>query len=291
MVAQEILLDRTVGDSRSRPVSAWSVFKATVVKDLQIQRRYVPDLIGNAVQLAVRVLFYLMLSGIIAVNPGSSPLGRSLTGDDLFIFFVGGLLLFVFTGTALGAPVNSVTRDLNNGTLEFLYSNPSSRYAYFVGNVVANALVSQVVFLPLFIFLSIYSGAALANLLMVLLVCAAVVVTLIAMGIMIALLAIIWRQVGAVTAVIGIMFELLAGAYFPVSAFPIGLQYLAYLLPYTWGYDLIRYYSFDGQWQTLAPVTVEWLVLLVYAVIYTLLSRFLLRRAEQYAKQRGLHLI
>ena len=289
--SHEALLPTGITTSRSKPVSAWAVFRATVVKDLQIERRYIPDLIGNGVQLAVRVLFYLLLSGIIAVKGQNSPLGRDMSGQDLFIFFLGGLLLFVFNGTALGTPVNSVTRDLNNGTLEFLYSNPSSRYAYFVGTVVANALISQTVFLPLFVFLCLYSGSSPRNACLVLLVCALVVVTLIALGIMIALLGILWRQVSSVTQVVAIMFELLAGAYFPVSAFPAGLQYIAYLLPYTWGYDLIRYYSFDGQWKTLLPVWAEWLVLGMAALLYTIVSRFLLRKAEQHAKKRGLHLI
>jgi ABC-2 type transport system permease protein len=47
---------------------------------------------------------------------------------------------------------------------------------------------------------------------------------------------------------------MIAGAYLPVTAFPKLVQYLAYPLPHTWGYDLIRYYSFEGQWQTLLPV-------------------------------------
>ncbi len=73
-------------------------------------------------------------------------------------------------------------------------------------------------------------------------------------------------------------------------------QYLAYLLPYTWGYDLIRFYSFRGAgttspWKTILPIAWEWAILLVYAILYTLLSRYLLGRAEQLAKRSGLHII
>ena len=126
---------------------------------------------------------------------------------------------------------------------------------------------------------------------MVLLACVVVAITLTAMGIMVALLALLWRQVNSIANVVGVLFEFLAGAYLPVAVFPKILQYVAYLLPYTWGYDLIRYYSFEGHWDTLRPVWQEWSFLLGYAVLYTVLSRYLLKKAEQKAKQGGLHVI
>ena len=180
-----------------------------------------------------------------------------MTGRNLFIFFQGAMLILMFNWPTLWAPINAVSNDLYNGTLEFLYSNPGSRYAYYVGTVVTEIVISLVFFLPLYVFLILYSGAEVSNMLMVLLVCIIVAITLTAMGIMIALLALLWRQVSSIANILGVLFEFLAGAYLPVTAFPQILQYVAYLLPYTWGYDLIRYYSFEGDWQTLLPVSVQ----------------------------------
>jgi ABC-2 type transport system permease protein len=137
----------------------------------------------------------------------------------------------------------------------------------------------------------VYAGTSLINTLLILLICATALVGLTAMGVMIALLALLWRQVNSIAQVLGMLFEFLAGAYMPVTTFPVGLQFLAYLLPYTWGYDLIRYYSFDGDWQTLRPVWQEWTILIFYALLYTLISRYLLRRAEIHAKRTGLNVI
>jgi ABC-2 type transport system permease protein len=277
--------------SRSRPVSAWTVLRATIVKDLQIQKRYLPDLIGNMVELAVRVLFFFMLSGIISVSGDKSPLGRDLSGHDMFVFFQGALLLFIFNSTALSTPVNTITRDLSNGTMEYLYSNPSSRYAYFLGTVIAKALTTLVIFVPLYTLLVFSSSSSPINMLLVMGVCFVTLVTLVAFGVMIGLLGLLWKQVGSVTQVLGILFELLAGAYFPIAAFPSAVQYMAYALPYTWGYDLIRYYSFNGQWNTLLPVWIEWLILGGFALVYTIISRILLYKAERLAKRQGLHLM
>ncbi|MBV9790473.1 MAG: ABC transporter permease [Chloroflexi bacterium] len=277
--------------SRSRSISAWTVLRATIVKDLQIQKRYLPDLVGNIVELGIRVLFFFMLSGIISVNGDKSPLGRDLSGHDMFVFFQGALLLFIFNSTALNTPVNTITRDLSNGTMEYLYSNPSSRYAYFLGTVVAKALITMSIFVPLYLLLIFSSSSSPTNMLLVMAVCLCALVTLVAFGVMIGLLGLLWKQVGSVTQVLGILFELLAGAYFPIAAFPEVVQYLAYALPYTWGYDLIRYYSFNGQWQPLLPVWIEWLILIGFGVFYTLVSRILLHKAERVAKRKGLHLM
>ena len=214
-----------------------------------------------------------------------------MSGREIFIFFQGALLLLVFNVPTLWAPIRAVSEDLYNGTLEFLYSNPGSRYAYYVGTVVTQVLISLIVFLPFYGFLVFYSKVDIGGMVMILLVCLTAAITLTAMGIMIALLALLWRQVNSIADVLGMLFEFLGGAYLSVRNFPQIVQYLAYLLPYTWGYDLIRYYSFQGNWQTLRPVWQEWVILLVYAVFYTLLSRYLLKKAEQRAKKIGLHVI
>ena len=276
--------------SLSKPVPAWAITWATLVKNLQVARRYLPNLIGSLLNLGVRMAFFLLLAGAISIQNNS---GQTIDmhGRNLFIFFQGALLLFVFNGPTLWGPINAVSNDLYNGTLEYLYSNPGSRYAYYVGTVLAEVIVNLPVFLPLYAFLIFYSQADLVNTGMILLACLVVLISLTAMGIMIALLALLWRQVNSVAQVLGILFEMLAGAYLPVSAFPPVFQYLAYLLPYTWGYDLVRYYSFGGAWTTILPVWQEWAILGVYAVAYTLISRYLLRKAEVRAKMVGLNVI
>jgi ABC-2 type transport system permease protein len=274
----------------SRPTSAWHIVKATVSKELQSATRYIPNLIGSLAHQAVSVFFFLLLSSAISIQ-GIDVAGRPLAGRDLFISFQGGLLLTVFTGVTLWGPINAVRNDLYNGTLEFLYSNPGSRYAYYVGNVLAKVMINMVLFLPLYVVLALYSRASLPDLLLVLLVCTAILIALTAMGVMIALLALLWRQVDSIAQVLGIMFEMIGGAYLPVNAFPGFVRYLAYPLPHTWGYDLIRYYSFGGNWQTLLPVWQEWIIIIAFAVGFTLASRHLLGKAEHLAKKSGLHVI
>jgi len=145
----DILIETRAVESLSRPVSSWNVCKATVIKELQIARRYLPDLAGRIVELAIRVAFFVLLSNVLSIKGVSSLPGPQLTDRNLFLFLQGSLLLLVFSGTALSTPSEAVGEDLSSGTLEFLYSGPSSRYAYFVGTVVASAIINQITFIPL----------------------------------------------------------------------------------------------------------------------------------------------
>jgi ABC-2 type transport system permease protein len=274
----------------SRPTSAWKIAQATLVKDLRIATRYIPNLVGQFANLSVRIAFFMLLSATITIQDAGTA-GQDLAGRDLFLMFQGGLLLLVFIGPILWGPSIAVRNDLYNGTLEFLYSNPGSRYAYYVGSVLAGIVVNMVLFLPLYILLIVYSHASPLNMIMVLLACAAVLVALLAMGIMVALLTLLWRQIDSAIQVIGVLSEMLAGAYLPVTAFPQSVQHLAYFLPHTWGYDLVRYYSFEGNWQTILPVWQEWVIIGLFATGFTLISRYLLGKAEQLAKRSGLHVI
>jgi ABC-2 type transport system permease protein len=277
--------------SLSHAIPAWRVTAATVRKNLHITFRYLPNLLGNFVEMAVRIAFFLLLSNTITMN-SSAGSGLQMSGHNLFIFLLGSLSLFIFTRSTLWGPINAVSNDLYNGTLEYLYSSPGSRYAYYVGVVLSEVLISMGIFIPVFVLLVIVSGANLLSLGMMLLACGMVLVSLTAMGIMIALLALVWKQVGSIASVLGILFELLAGAYMPLTAFPKVVQYISYLLPFTWGYDILRYYSFPGGvWQPILPIGLEWGVIALFAVVFTFVSRYLLGKAERLAKKQGLHIL
>ncbi len=270
----------------SKPVSAWRVFKSTVIKDLQIWKRYKANLIAGLVESVMLVGVFALFSNMMQFRSG-----ETVTEMEMFTFFLGGLLLVMMNGPALWTPLNAVTRDLYNGTLEYLYINPSSRYAYFVGTVAAGMVVHALWFTPIFFLLAYFSGANLLNLGVILTVCALAVIVLIAIGILMALTAIMWRQVSSIAQVLNMLFQFLSGAFIPLGSMPTFVRYAAFALPQTWANDLIRYYSFDGDWDLLAPIWLEWVLLGCFAVFFVAISKYLLRRVERHAKKNGLHLI
>lgn len=282
-------LDEYRSSTHSRSTSFLTVVRSTVVANLQIFSRYKVNLVGGLLEVAMLSFVFWLFANALYLKGENF---ESMTEHDMFLFFLGGLILVVFNSTALWTPVNTVTRDLYNGTLEFLYSTPASRWGYFLGSVVGDGLVKFVfLFLPLWGVLALVSGASFVSLIAMVLVAGLALVALMAFGIIVSLSVILWKNMRGLVGLIGMLFQFLGGLLFPVQIFPEPVQWLAFLLPTTFGYDLVRYFAFDQVWITLLPPLVEVFLLVVYAVLYTLASIYLLRRVEKYAKRNGLHLI
>ena len=71
--------------SLSRPTSVWVTMRATVIKNLQVARRYIPNLIGNLAEIAVRAAFFLLMANAVSFR-GRETLGLDFTGRDLLDF-------------------------------------------------------------------------------------------------------------------------------------------------------------------------------------------------------------
>ncbi len=262
------------------------VVSETIKKQLTLRFRYKANMVGEAFSVILQVAIFAAMAGavtLVGVN--------NLEGNDVFIFFLGSLVLIVFSTVALSAPLNAVIQDLHNGTLEYLFSTPISRYAYFVGTAIAEAISKSMFFLPMLAVLIAFSGVNISAGLLILAVCITVIVGLIAFGVLVALMGVLWKQVSAIAALLFTFFEFICGAYFPVTSMAIPFQVVAFALPHTWGYDLIRYYSFQGTWTPLLPIQIEWVMLVVHAVLYIVVSSKLIKRVERKAKKFGLHLI
>ncbi|MHA2361452.1 MAG: ABC transporter permease [Candidatus Thorarchaeota archaeon] len=262
------------------------VVSETIKKQLTLRFRYKANMVGEAFGVILQVAIFAAMAGavtLVGVN--------NLEGNNVFIFFLASLVLIVFSTVALSAPLNAVVQDLHNGTLEYLFSTPISRYAYFIGTAIAEAISKSIFFVPMLVVLILFSGVTMYSGFLILAVCITVIVGLIAFGVLVALMGVMWKQVSAIAALLFTFFEFICGAYFPVTSMPIIFQVVAFALPHTWGYDLIRYYSFQGSWTPIMPIHLGWMMLVLYALLYIVISSKLLKVVERRAKKFGLHLI
>ncbi|MHA2362687.1 MAG: hypothetical protein ACXAC7_01920, partial [Candidatus Hodarchaeales archaeon] len=158
------IFEKNLGNSR--PVKWYAVTKSSWKLYLNIIRRYPANLISIFIQIILFVFFFGLFASAVNFR------GAQFVNFDskaVFIFFLGGLSLAFFDGAALWSPLNSVKRDLYNGTLEYMYFNPVSRYGYFMGYILGSATFSFTVgFLPIFIFLIFFAGLDLNNTVMML---------------------------------------------------------------------------------------------------------------------------
>ena len=267
--------------------SPLGIIKATIQKDFQIAKRYIPNFIGRFIQLIIRVVFFLLVAMSMSYE-GSMNNSVLLQDQGRIIFYISAMLLLVIKDPALFSPLHAISDDLYNGTLEYLYITPGSRYAYYIGTVLHSLIFSLIIFIPFLLFLYFYAALSIANLFLIVAVCIMVVFSLSALGIIFSLSALLWKQVATLVQFFAMILEFLGGAYLPVQDFPFAIKIISSILPFTWGYDLIRYYAFDGNWNTILPVWQEWLILFSFAILFTILSRILLNTAGNKVKKTGL---
>ncbi len=184
-----------------------------------------------------------------------------------------------------------IQTDLMNGTLEAIYANPSPRYAYFMGSVIAQAIISTFFFIPIFVTVIYIGGVTSFNVGMLIVAVLITIASLSFFGVIIALSAIMWKQVNSIINLLGTLFTFVSGMFMPISSFPKALQYFSYLFPYTWAIDLMRYYSFNNNWIPIYPIWIVWSVLIFTSMFYFLLSVKLLKKVESHAKKQGLHIL
>jgi len=286
MVAiNQIENNQIINSKHKQPVGFYTVLLATIRKDLTIWKRYKANLLSGLVSMIVMALVFGLFANVSEFR------GLGLTKNQQFIFFMVGIILTVFTNSSMWAPINTVQNDMYNGTLEYIHSTGGSKWAYFLGTSIADGIIRMIYFLPLTAILLYYSNTAFYFLGYALLIMSLSIIAFLSIGVVFASLAILYKQIGALTGIIATALQFFAGAYIPLIALPRGFQYAALLFPHTYVFDLTRYYTMNGNWPTLFPVWLEWILFACYFIIILLGTKVLLRKVEGKAEEAGLHLI
>ncbi|MCE7737588.1 MAG: ABC transporter permease [Candidatus Heimdallarchaeota archaeon] len=272
--------------SLSKPTSSIGVMTATIKKELIMLKRYKANLLGQLIRTLLFILVFWFFASALEFNDFFDNSKKTV-----FLFYLAGFSLLMYDSVALWSPFQTVQTDLMNGTLESIYSSPSPRYAYFMGSVIAQAIISTFFFIPIFVTVIYIGGVTAINIGMLVIAVLLVVATLSFFGVIIALLAIMYKQVNSLVGLLGTLFTFISGMFMPLSAFPKALLYFSYIFPYTWGIELMRYYSFNTNWETVYPIWIVWSVMILTAVFYFLVSLKLLKKVEKYAKKQGLHIL
>ncbi len=264
----------------------FAVMVNTVRKDIRISFRYRANFIAGLVEVTLLVVSFFVLSLALDFRTdlffdGDSP------PNALFLFFLSGIMVMIFQSSALFTPLNRINRDLYNGTLEYIYSTPASRYAYYVGGIVSDLLVRQIFFLPMLGLLLLLTSVN--PMLLLTLVTFFIMVT--SLGIVLSMVALHFKQVQNIVGIFQILFQFLGGAFIPVQTMPGFLRWISYLLPFSYAYDLVRYYSFNSSWIPILPVVTEWGLLVLSSVLFLVTSIFVLKFSENRVRRSGLNLL
>ena len=278
---------KDVYQGKSKEASFWSIVYNSMIVRLQIWRRYRAEAIGSFIQIVILTTVFFLFATAVGFR-GHADFGTR----EIFIFFLGGFLVLVFDGVSIYGPANAMQRELYNGTLEYLYFTPMKKYPYFLGYLVGSVIVNSLTgFIPAFLILIIYAQLSLNNIILILLTLSLLMLSLLSMGIIISLMVILFKQVQALISLLGLALEFFTGAFIPVSALPSYIKPISYIFPHTWAYQLIRYYSFNGNWPLIVPLAFNWLFLIGFTILYTIIALVLQKRVVKHAKTKGLHIL
>ena len=268
-------------------------------RDLVNIRRYKLRLIGWLMNMMIGLGAAYIFGVILNFNPITTS-QTGILSTQVFVFFAGGIALSTFSDTALWAPMGRVQQDIHYGTLEAVFVTPTSRIAYLLSPTISDSILNLLFFIPAYIVVlgvhgSLTDGYVLGTTMLIVLL---TIISMIAFGLFFAMLAILVRRIQPVAIFLSNIFQFICGAFVPVQAF-IGLnqtggtilKYIAQLFPYTYCYDLFRYYMFGDVYTTLFPVWLEYVLLVVSSFLFVGLAFLLLKRVENKAKDSGLAIL
>ena len=277
----------TLPKGYSKDPSFLNVVYNSMIVRLTIWRRYSAEAIGSIIQLVVLIAVFYLFATAVGFR-GLADLGT----HGVYIFFLGAMLIMVFDSVAIYGPVNAMQRDLTNGTLEYLYFTPMNHYGYYLGYIIGTAIVNSLIgFIPIYIILVWYANLSVFNALMIIITMFFLIMSLTAMGILISLSVILFKQVQSLLGLIGIVMQFFTGGFIPLVSLPFFIKPIAFFFPHTYAYELIHYYSFSGSWSLMLPLVYNWILIVGFTILYTLLAVVLLRKVVKHAKQKGLHIL
>lgn len=277
---------------------SFKVLRKGIWRDLVNIRRYVMRLVGWVLNMMIGLGAGYLFGVILNFNS----LTASETGilpTDVFVFFAGGIALSTFSDTALWAPMGRVQQDIHYGTLEAVFVTPTSRLSYLTAPIISDSILNLAFFIPAYIIIMAVNGSLtnFRTIGLTLLIVLMTILTMIAFGIFFAMLAILVRRIQPVAIFLSNIFQFVCGAFVPVQAFAsmtkagVALKYFAQLFPYTYCYDLFRYFMFGEAYKTLLPVWSEFVLLIITSIMFLVIAYFLLKRVEKKAKKSGLSIL
>lgn len=279
--------------------SSMRVLGKGIWRDLVNIRRYKLRLIGWLMNMMIGLGSAYIFGVILNFNPTTTS-ETGILSTQGFVFLAGGIALSTFSDTALWAPMGRVQQDIHYGTLEAVFVSPTSRIAYLLSPTIADSFLNLLFFVPSYLIILGVHGVLTDGYIVgtTLLVVLLTIISMISFGLFFAMLAILIRRIQPIAIFLSNIFQFICGAFVPVQAF-IGinktggliLKNIAQLFPYTYCYDLFRYYMFGDVYTTLFPVWLEYVLLAASSLLFVILAFFLLKRVEKKAKQNGLSIL
>ncbi|MCA2227866.1 ABC transporter permease [Nonomuraea aurantiaca] len=265
------------------------VVAAIVRREFQVQRRYPLSMINLVLltPLYEMALPALLLGSAFLVNGSAVGLATMAGTDDLAGWLGLGLLAASLLVGAVWGVSGTLKSDRDTGVLEHSFATPVPRESFVVGAVLTGTLFTLVASGVLLAFAIGFLGAS-YRLTGVLLSVPVVLVMLLGncgFGYLTGAATLRLRRPDSLVDPLTTLASVFSGITFPLTVLPPLIRPLTYVLPTTWGLDIIRHLSLGTT--PLLPLPYEVVGLAVTSTAFLLVGRWAFVRAERQVTTAG----
>jgi ABC-2 type transport system permease protein len=222
-------------------MSSLPTVAACIRRDWQIALSY---RLAYAIEVTA-ILFMLVLFYYLARIVDSSTLPSSAGLDRGYFGFAAiGLALSRILHMALTSFANQLREEQTTGTFETLMASPARPSVLIVGSGAYDLLRATASGLLMIVaavaFFDMRLEGGIGSAMVGAAGLAACLVLFAAMGVAVAAFTVVFKQTTALLTLATTAIALIGGVYFPVQLLPGALEFVANLLPFTWGLDVLR---------------------------------------------------
>ncbi|CAG0933047.1 Daunorubicin/doxorubicin resistance ABC transporter permease protein DrrB [Thermoflexales bacterium] len=259
---------------------------AVTAKDWRQYWRYPLNAVSHILQPLVWLTPVYFMGLAFSVNGKALGFAGYTGSTDYISFILIGTVLSNFISAVFWGMGYALKNDMDSGVLESNWLAPISRPVLLVGHTITNLIVTTATSIVMLIIGAILFGfQANGNTLAAIAVTIPMLLGLYGFGFMFAAIVMVMREANTLTDVGSFLIQIFSGANFPVTVLPKWLLPVALALPLTYGFDAVRGLLLSTN--TLLPIILEYIVMLIFMVVMITIGLLAFRRLERYVRQRG----
>ena len=209
------------------------------------------------------------------------------------------IIAFILIGAAmlplLSESISSVAGNANfqmwSGVINYTFTTPISRYIYFSLENVSEAMISLIIYLPIYLIAIFFSFNYLTPTgLLLSMVCFMIgFISMLQLGLMLGSGVLLFRQITGLEGIITLFVTFLSGAFIPLEVLPSSINYAALFVPLTSSLYLVRYYLVGST--LIAPLYLMWVITISELIVFAVIAKFLFVAVEKKAEKIGFNYI
>ena len=274
--------------SLSRPSwrSNLRAMMAIARKDFIQYLRYPMNAVFNVLQPLIWLTPVYFLGKTFASPVGNVGFAGYSGTTDYMSFILIGTVLANFITTVFWGMGYSLKTEMDAGVLESNWAAPVPRPVFLVGRTLASITITAAMSVVMLILGAWLFGFHVSgNVLAALGVAVPMLIALYGFGFAFAALVLLMRDANTMIDVSNFLVTLLSGSQFPVTVLPTLVLLVSLALPLTYGFDAVRGLLLGTN--TLLPIPVEVLLLIVFMVVMVWVGLVVFRRVERRCRVLG----